>query len=315
MSNINEFTNKFNYIKSGPETKMVMIDYDTNWIQFLQRLGYRLYYKKGIPAEIIKSINSNTVAVDAFLREDIRTLGLLKELCIDRGKGNFTMPLFAIGNQGKWSLTCGNSRALANRICCVPYEDYDVVYVSRDATPEGICQEIQSLDDFESMFDIAWMDYSIGLARVGNNDYHVTGSVIRHTVYDFTEANSRLGYFGERCYDFWKYFVNGNQQIPITITCTEQSKNLIVVDSVFDVTWDLQADCKFRFQWMLEKYQKEGDNKLYCLINSVTESFILHSIIPFMHRDYTGYHTEDKKLALISPHARSSFQIIPNIVK
>ena len=310
-----KLTNRFNYTKIGSESKMVMIDYETNWIQFLQRYGYKLYYKQGIPAEIVNAIKNNTVLVEAFLREDIRALGLIRELCIERGNGKFTLPIFAFDDNERWSLTCGSSRALANRICGVPYDEYDVIYVSRNLTPEGNYKEIQTIAEFESMFEIDWMDYAIGLARIGEHDYHVTSSVIKHTVYDFTDVTSRFGYSGERCYDFWSHFVNEKQQIPVTITCTKQAKDLIIVDPLFDVTWDLQSSCEFSFKWMLEKYQKEGDATLYCLINAITEPFILHSLMPFTHRDYTGYHTEDKRLALISPHTRSSFQIIPNIVK
>lgn len=316
MDNLKKVNNRFNYIKSGQESTLVMIDYETNWMQFLHRQGYKFYYKTELVSDLVDSINNNVEIIKAFLREDVRLLGLYRELCLERGKGKFTMPLFASNDSSnKWHFTCGASRALANRVCGTPTNEYSVVYISRDNLLDENFVEIVDLEQFENMFDIAWLDYSIGMSRLNDSDYNVISSIIRYSMYDVTEIDDKFGYTGERCYDFWKQFLDTKQQIPITITCTKQAKDLIIVDPIFDVTWDEQERCQFSFKWMLEKYQQEGVAKLYCLINSITEPFRLHSLIPFMHRDYTGYHTDDKKLALISPHTRSGFQIIPNIVK
>jgi hypothetical protein len=307
--------NRFNFVKTESESKMIMIDYETNWIQFLKKQGYNLFYKKDLLPQLKSSIDSNSVVVDAFQREDVRTLGFIKELCLERIKGKFTMPLFALEEiPGKWIISCGNSRALANKICGIPADDYEVVYITRSMLSGDGYVEIKNIQDFESIFDIAWMDYSIGLSRK-QDDFHVTSSIISYSIYDNIDQTSKFGFAGERCYDFWARFVNENQQIPITVTCTPESKKLIVVDSLFDVTWDEQPQTEFSFKWMLEKYQNEGEVKLYCLIAAVSEPFKLHHLIPFTHRDYTGYHTEDKRLALITPHIRTGFQILPNIVK
>jgi hypothetical protein len=293
-----------------------MADYETNWIQFLHRHGYKIYYKPELIPDLIEQMNDNDQIVEAFQREDVRLLGLLKELCLERGKGKFTMPLFANKSPGgKWYLSCGISRALANQICHTPINEYSIVYISRDAQLDESFIEIVDFEQFESMFDIAGLDYTIGMSRLTDTDYSVISSIIRYSLYDFTEITNKFGFTGERCYDFWKQFLDKKQQIPITITCTKEAQNLIIVNPIFDVTWDEQKNCQFSFKWMLEKYQNEGDTTLYCMIDSITEPFKLHHLIPFMHRDYTGYHTNDKKLALVSPHTRSGFQIIPNIVK
>jgi hypothetical protein len=316
MNNIKKVTNEYTYLKTGEESALIMMDYETNWIQFLHRHGYKIYYKTELVPDLIMQLGNNVEIIKAFQREDVRLLGLFKELCLERSKGKFTMPLFANKNSsGKWYLSCGLSRALANEICQTPINEYSVVYISRDTDLDETFIEIVDLKQFEEMFDISWLDYSIGMSRINDTDYRIISSVIRYSVYDFTEISDKFGFTGERCYDFWKQFLDKKQQIPITITCTKAAQDLIIIDPIFDVTWDEQERCQFSFKWMLEKYQNEGDSKLYCMINSITEPFKLHHLVPFMHRDYTGYHTEDKKLALISPHSRSSFQIIPNIVK
>ena len=316
MTDLKKSNNLYNYVKTGKESALVMMDYEINWIQFLHRQGYRLYYKTELIPDLLDGINNNIEIIEAFLRQDVRSLGLLRELCLERGKGKFTMPLFANKSaSGKWYLSCGISRAWANQVCCTPINEYSVIYISRDAQLDESFIEIVDLDQFEEMFDISWLDYTIGMSRINDTDYSVISSVIRYSLYDFTEVTNKFGFTGERCYDFWKQFLDKKQQIPITITCTKEAQNLIIVNPIFDVTWDEQKNCQFSFKWMLEKYQNEGDTTLYCMINSITEPFRLHHLMPFMHRDYTGYHTEDKKLALVSPHSRSSFQIIPNIVK
>jgi hypothetical protein len=316
MNTVKKESNRYDYIKTGKESALVMTDCETNWIQFLQRQGYKIYYKTELIPDLINQMNNNVQIVEAFQRGDVRLLGLFKELCLERGKGKFTMPLFANKSpDGKWHLSCGTSRALANQICHTPLNEYSIVYISRETQMDSSFVEIVDIEQFESMFDIEYLDYNIGMSRFTDSDYSVISSVIRYSLYDFAVVGNKFGVIGERCYDFWEPFLDKKQQIPITITCAKKARDLIVVDPIFDVTWNEQENCYFSFRWMLEKYQNDGDTTLYCMINSITEPFKLHHLIPFMHRDYTGYHTDDKKLALVSPRARSGFQIIPNIVK
>jgi hypothetical protein len=311
---------KIFYTKNAndPLNGLHIVNLNFGWVEYLQQHGQTIFYASGITnglnqqwqQQVKQSLSNN------FHTRNSPFFGLLKKLVQTRTNTNFSMPLFATGNNSV--LTCGSTRFIAHSICHSPVDQIATVFQlkSGERLPSGVdAVQIQSTDHFNSLAGLNDTNYTIEFSTSG--EPLVSTSLIHQLDYQLA-GQSNLINFGNSIFDFWQRFVQDNR-IKITVSCADP-KQISYDPEIWDPEILYLPENIFGYGAIMKKFQESNDEKLHLWINGNFHLTLEHLLVWPDNRGSCWWHTQDKNLHLFETTAgpqsvHRSISIIGNIVK
>lgn len=313
-------TSKIFYTKNvnDPLSGLHIVNPNFGWVEYLQQSNQTLFYAKGITKDLYQKWQAlvNSQLSKNFHTRNSPFFGLLKNLVQVRTNTNFSMPLFATGNDSV--LTCGSTRFIAHTICNSSPEQISVVFQlkSGERLPAEInAEQISSTEHFNNLAGLDDTAYTIEFLT--NGEPAVSMSTIHQLDYQ-PSGLSNLVNMGNSIFDFWQRFTHENQ-IKITVSCA--NPNQITYDpSLWNVEILRLPENTFGYGAVMKKFQDANDNKLHVWINGNYHVDLEHLLVWPDNRGACWWHTQDKNLHMFETTAgpqsvHRTIAIIGNIVK
>lgn len=313
-------TTKVFYTKNAndPLSGLHIVNPNFGWVEYLQQNNQTIFYATGISNQLNQDWQSivNRQLVKNFHTRNSPFFGLLKNLIQIRSTTNFSMPLFATGNDSV--LTCGSTRFMAHTICNSPVEQISAVFQikSGEHLPAGInAKQVQSTEHFNLLAGLTDTDYTIEFSTGGEP---AVGTSIIHQLNYQPAGQSNLINIGNSIFDFWQRFTHENL-IKITVSCTDPTQ--ITYDpSLWNVEILRLPENSFGYGAIMKKFDEVSDGKLHLWING-NHRLNLEHLLPWPDtRGACWWHTQDKNLHMFETTAgpqsvHRTISIIGNIVK
>ena len=235
--------------REGDNKTAIQIWKDTGWVELIQKYG-RVYYCKHPTESLYKHLmQCGAGRLDVLLAADKfdegqlpdavkyyeRDLGLAVQLASERLNGPFIMPPMGYIKDNEFFVGTGTSRITAELMCATPAQEIlFVVYIAASAQENlsnffHIHHEISSTNEYESLFGLGGIDYSI---RMEIDEYDQPGfvnSILSHSLYDYSTNNEASAFenIGRNLIYKTKGVSNQEGQIIVEVRCTEKAVEFI----------------------------------------------------------------------------------------
>lgn len=320
------------FIYKSDQSKGNSLSYIHNTQQWVESVSKdrRLFWCRGPNQSLwdFLQLGIETTVKNYFL-ESSGKLGVAHSLAQERITAPFTLPpIFSIGVSGRPLFGTGMSRLTAEVMCGTPVND--LVMLCLVADPErakqsfDLVKEIKTTDEFEELFNLSGIDYTITWEPNDDAGYRFINSIVSYSLYDRNSELSKhfIGLNDERLRFLKRFCTNHtDQKIVVNVYCNElHEKFFTKTDDLLDVRFFHQAPDEWCFSYgrLMGEFRREaspGDSKLHVWAFDVQEPVNLYILLMWASSQYYAYYTKNRKLVVFDNSGVSSIKEIPNLIK
>ena len=294
---------------------------DTGWVEYLNKFMHIWVANTPILTVHQDWQQQSIDHITEHYSTESEVIGLVQHLARVRLDQPFIMPMFVnADSRGNLTITAGNCRrdaCVANSV--LAKEISAIVYSAGDTTPTGFSniRKLETTEEFESLYQLADIDYRISVAIDKNDNYVIISSVIRHTIFDRTTIEKAHVETANACFGFWHRFVNKKtNKIDIEIRCTESASVLIKESPLFNVSFVYEPENEWAWSYgkILGSYRQTDDpvekGKLSLWLFDLVEPVNLELLLPWADNKFSSFYSKNQKSVLFETSHITSMQVI-----
>ena len=305
---------------------------ESGWVEHCNQYG-QLFYADAVSKEFYKKCHQQAISIIAknSLNDNKKNLGFISHLSNILINDEFVFPMFGVIPVGATELkiTTGLTRLVANIMNGrTASELKTVVFVPKGqkVTQLENAKPLTSTADFEKIYNLADIDYEIGMSDAVAGDmseFRFDRSVLKYSIYDKKDQALPHTQIGASISNFWVRHVK-KDKLHVNIRCTPEVEKLLQPSKMF--TWNVIHEKAEEWQWsygkILGAYRKTeaplnwDESRIHLWLYDVTEPVYLELLLPWMTGQYTCCHTKNKKALFFDTSGDvTSIQIIGDWAK
>ena len=305
---------------------------ESGWVEHCNQYG-QLFYADAVSKEFYKKCHQQAINIIAknSLNDNKKNLGFINHLSNILINDEFVFPMFGVIPVGATELkiTTGLTRLVANIMNGrTASELKTVVFVPKGqkATQLEDAKPLTSTADFEKIYNLADIDYEIGMSDAATGDmseFQIDRSVLKYSIYDKKDQALPHTQTGATISSFWAKHIK-KEKLHVNIRCTPEVEKLLQPSKMF--TWNVIHEKAEEWQWsygkILGAYRKTeaplnwDESRIHLWLYDVTEPVYLELLLPWMTGQYTCCHTKNKKALFFDTSGDvTSIQIIGDWAK
>jgi hypothetical protein len=311
----------------GNSLSTSIIGPEFGWVEYCNQHG-QLFYADAVSKEFYEKCHQQVIdiIVKSVVKEDKKNLGFINHLSNILINDEFVLPMFGVipvgGTQPK--ITTGLTRLVASIMNGrTASELKTVVFVPKgqELTQLQNAKPLNSTADFEKIYNLADIDYEIGMSDAVAGDmskFQIDRSVLKYSIYDKKDQALPHTQTGSGIPNFWAKHVK-KDKLHVNIRCTPEVEKFLQPSKMF--TWNVVHEKADEWHWsygkILGAYRKTEvpvsweDSRIHLWLYDITEPVHLELLLPWMTGQYTCCHTKNKKALFFDTSADvTSIQIV-----
>lgn len=305
---------------------------ESGWVEYCNQRG-QLFYADAVSKEFYKKCHQQAINIIAknSLNDNKKNLGFMNHLSNILINDEFVFPMFGAIPVGATELkiTTGLTRLVANIMNGrTANELKTVVFVPKGQTVTQLenAKPLTSTADFEKIYNLADIDYEIGMSDAVAGDmseFQIDRSVLKYSIYDKKDQALPHTQIGGNISNFWVRHVK-KDKLQVNIRCTPEVEKLLQPSKMF--TWDIIREKAEDWRWsygkILGAYRKTEapqnweEPRIHLWLYDITEPVYLDLLFPWVTGQYTACHTKNKKALFFDTSGDvTSIQVIGDWVK
>ena len=311
----------------GNSLSTSIIGPESGWVEYCSQHG-QLFYADAVSKEFYEKCYQQVIDIifKSVVNEDKKNLGFINHLSNILINDEFVLPMFGVipigGTQLK--ITTGLTRLVAAIINgSTASELKTVVFVPNGQKVNQLenAKPLTSTADFEKIYNLADIDYEIGMSDAAAGDmskFQFDRSVLKYSIYDKKDQALPHTQAGATILNFWGRHVK-KDKLHVNIRCTPEVEKFLQPSKLF--TWDVVHENANEWHWsygkILGAYRKTevpvswDESRLNLWLYDITEPVHLELLMPWMTGQYTACHSKNKKALFFDTSADvTSIQVV-----
>lgn len=295
----------------GNSLVTTIIGPESGWVEYCNQRG-QLFYADAVSEEFYKKCHQQVIDIitEHAIEDNKKNLGFINHLSNVLINDEFVFPMFGVIPVGdtKIKITTGITRLVAsimNGRTASELKTVVFVHQGQKATQLENAKSLTSTADFEKIYNLADIDYEIGMSDAVAGDmskFQIDRSVLKYSIYDKKDQALPHTQIGSTISNFWAKHIK-KEKLHVNIRCTPEVEKLLQPSKMF--TWNVVHEKAEEWQWsygkILGAYRKTEaplnweESRIHLWLYDVTEPVYLELLLPWMTGQHTCCHTKNKK--------------------